>query len=167
MKRRSIPPLWGHVFSERRKFLDACRGGGGDAKEWLISLSLPPRGAGQIFFFIYFERKNLLAVVACKKKILCNFRPQKSVRGPAEEYKWVEWKEEENAKEEGGRPLIRLPHAAILNFRWRSEYNARGFPPMQEGVFKLNMFFFPFFDSFQTNIIKTVERVFSTHYSLF
>jgi hypothetical protein len=38
---------------------------------------------------------------------------------------------------------------------------------MQEGVFKLNMFFFPFFDSFQTNIIKTVERVFSTHYSLF
>ena len=116
-----------------------------------------PRGAKNFFFFFFPEEKSaLVCCISCKRRKLCVILDYKSQQRRIEVGGVAE-----------GRELIRLPHAAILNFRWRLR-NARGFflPHATEEKSRsrgwANMFFFSF-DSFQ----RTVERVFSKPFDFF
>ena len=116
-----------------------------------------PRGAKNFFFFFFPEEKSaLVCCISCKRRKLCVILDYKSQQ-----------RRIEVGGVAGGRELIRLPHAAILNFRWRLR-NARGFflPHATEEKSRsrgwANMFFFSF-DSFQ----RTVERVFSKPFDFF
>jgi len=124
-----------------------------------------PGGAGKTFLVRLHSRKKKSAFSCCisrgKKKILCNFRPQKS--GQKNTSGWSE-----NARGGGVDSFATRGHLEFQMTFVGKKRNARGFPPrklQRRGCFEANMFF-SFFDPFQTNIIRAVERVFSTHYSI-